>query len=333
LFDPARNKLSFDYPNIRNLTHPYFYQLDDELIRNLISLSLRLNQWFQRNENAERYMFAFPDLYENAFLWVHEVRKSYPEITHKVGSGGYYLKIFANDMDERLKRYLHVIYTQNYTMHVCGIGGKSRTLADCGIEQDGINHFWNESISAIRKARKEFKTVSVHNYFWPLYTLIVWFFGPALYSRYSSDRQSSPKKGGGFMLRTFIQVLGLSLVLLSSFFLIKGVLASSSKDLAALSGTYWGYNPVMMKNLAQQKADTLIGFILLLGSFLCQTIHLLWPLRIGDFKVDPKGVSLGVVSTIVILVGCLVAANFCTKRIAADIANNLQERQNAKADK
>lgn len=88
------------------------------------------------------------------------------------------------------------------------------------------------------------------------------------------------------MLRTFIQVQALLSVLISSFFLIKGMLTLSAKDLAELSKSKWDYNTAVTKNLTQQRSDTIVGFALLLLSFLLQSINLLWPMRIDDFDVS-----------------------------------------------
>ncbi len=109
------------------------------------------------------------------------------------------------------------------------------------------------------------------------------------------------------MFRTYIQVQALSLVLISSYFLIKGMLSISAKDLAELSKTKWGYNKAVTKNLTIQRADTIVGFILLLLSFLLQTINLLWPMRIGDFSISKMGVVIAIIATAIIL---LIAIRF-----------------------
>jgi hypothetical protein len=103
------------------------------------------------------------------------------------------------------------------------------------------------------------------------------------------------------MFRTFVQVQALSLVLLSSYFLIKGKLSLSAKDLARLSKTKWSYNKAVIKNLTTERADTIVGFALLLLSFLLQTINLLWPMRIGDFDVSKTGIVIAIITTAIIL--------------------------------
>lgn len=97
------------------------------------------------------------------------------------------------------------------------------------------------------------------------------------------------------MLRTFIQVVALSITFLASFFLIKGVLVLSKNDLAELSTTKWGYNLDVAKNLCHQRSDTTVGFSLLLVSFLLQLINMLWEIRIKDFAVNKSGVILALI--------------------------------------
>lgn len=61
------------------------------------------------------------------------------------------------------------------------------------------------------------------------------------------------------MIRTFIQVLALSAVLLSSFFLIKGNPTLSVKDITELSATRYDYNLDVVKNLCHHRADAFSG--------------------------------------------------------------------------
>ncbi len=105
------------------------------------------------------------------------------------------------------------------------------------------------------------------------------------------------------MWRTFIQITALCLTLGSAFFLIKGVLFMPTKDIAQISSTYWNYNSNLVKNMTGSRADTIVGFFILLISFLFQMINSLWPMRIGDFEVNKTGVVLGMmVSFLIVLV-------------------------------
>jgi hypothetical protein len=112
------------------------------------------------------------------------------------------------------------------------------------------------------------------------------------------------------MVRTFIQITALSLVLISSFFLLKGVISLSAQDMIKLSQTtYGGTYMRMVKNLTQQKSDTIVGFVLLLASFFLSLINFLWPMRWVDFGVNSNGVILAVLISIVIFLGAYKASN------------------------
>lgn len=97
------------------------------------------------------------------------------------------------------------------------------------------------------------------------------------------------------MLRTFIQITALFVTVIASFFWIRGSLTLSVKDMAALAGTYWNYNLPTLKNLASQKADSLIAALLLLLSFFLQFFNVVWPMRWKDFKIDKRGVLFSLV--------------------------------------
>lgn len=115
------------------------------------------------------------------------------------------------------------------------------------------------------------------------------------------------------MLRTFIQVLAVTTVIMSSFFLIRGTLYLSKKDLAELSSTKLGYNLDVAKNLCCQRSDTIVGFTLLLFSFGLQMGNLLWTMRIKDFGVSKVGVIAALIVSTAILVVALMVSNYLYK--------------------
>lgn len=127
------------------------------------------------------------------------------------------------------------------------------------------------------------------------------------------------------MLRTFIQVQALLLVLISSYFLIKGMLSISAKDLAELSKTKWGYNKAVTKNLTTQRADTIIGFVLLLLSILLQTVNLLWPMRYVDFGVSTIGLIIAVITSAIILLTAIKSSSFLQRLYYKDVMKVLDK--------
>lgn len=127
------------------------------------------------------------------------------------------------------------------------------------------------------------------------------------------------------MLRTFIQVQAILLVLISSYFLIKGMLSISAKDLAELSKTKWGYNKAVTKNLTIQRADTIVGFVLLLLSFLLQTVNLLWPMRYRDFGVSTIGFIVAVITSAIILLTAIKYSGFLQRVYYKDVMKILNK--------
>jgi len=113
------------------------------------------------------------------------------------------------------------------------------------------------------------------------------------------------------MVRTFIQIMALWLVLLSSFFLIRGVISLSVEDIIKLSQMpYGGTHKRMVQNLTRQKYDTIVGFVLLLASFLLSLINLLWPMRYCDLVVNRRGVMIAIAMGVVIFICAYKISDF-----------------------
>jgi len=127
------------------------------------------------------------------------------------------------------------------------------------------------------------------------------------------------------MLRTFIQVTALSTVLLSSIFLIKGMIALSMQDIAELSTTEWDHNLDVAKNLTRQHSDTIVGFVLLLLSFILQSINLLWPISWVDFAVNKKGVIVALIVSILVFFVAKGVSNFLFKNSYKQVENILKK--------
>lgn len=129
------------------------------------------------------------------------------------------------------------------------------------------------------------------------------------------------------MLRTLIQATALTVTLIASFFWIRGSAALSVKDIAALAGTYWGHNPAVLKNLASQKADSLIAAFLLLLSFILQGINMAWPMRFNDFEIDKKGLVLAVIISFFVSVSCYCAAKVLANHFYSKAQILLQQHE------
>jgi len=97
-------------------------------------------------------------------------------------------------------------------------------------------------------------------------------------------------------IQPMFQLLTLLITALSSFFLIRGVIKLSPLEMAKMSGAHLDLNPKIGENFAKQKADTVIGFILLIISLIIQTWIISQPLRF----IDTGG--LGIIQMVFVLV-------------------------------
>ena len=117
------------------------------------------------------------------------------------------------------------------------------------------------------------------------------------------------------MFRTFIQVIALLLTVMSAIFLIRGVIGMTPKDMAELSRMNWEYSLSAARNLAKQKAGTIIGFVLLMSGLVLSLANLLWEMRICDFRVSYKGIILAVLVSIIIFLASYQASNILQQQV------------------
>lgn len=100
------------------------------------------------------------------------------------------------------------------------------------------------------------------------------------------------------MFRTFIQCAAFLQAAMSAVFLIKAGIGMSAKDMAELATMRWDCSSPVLKNLTQQRADTIVGFLLLLSSVVLQSLHWLLPFGIDDLGIDRKGVIIAFAAAI-----------------------------------
>jgi hypothetical protein len=84
--------------------------------------------------------------------------------------------------------------------------------------------------------------------------------------------------------------MGLVFTLEAAFFLAKANVGLSAEHIAELASTKWDYNPDVVRGLAQQRADTWVGFTFLIAAFVMSLWNTLWPMRWVDFAVH-KGAA------------------------------------------
>ena len=69
--------------------------------------------------------------------------------------------------------------------------------------------------------------------------------------------------------------------------MVLGVLTSSSNDIAKLGGLYFGINPHLLRSIAESRADTICGILLVSISFLLQLL-----LYVFENKIHPLFLNL-----------------------------------------
>ncbi len=126
------------------------------------------------------------------------------------------------------------------------------------------------------------------------------------------------------MIRTFVQVFALLMIVESTIFLYKSTLLLKPSDIANLSRTKWDYDTQSAKDLSAQQADTKVGTVLLLLGLIFQFAHLLWPMSWNDFKVNPKGVALAVLLSILIGAGSWIWSGKLRGKTDTEVTRILQ---------
>lgn len=127
------------------------------------------------------------------------------------------------------------------------------------------------------------------------------------------------------MIRTFIQTTAIIMTLCAGVLLVRSTFVLSSKEIAGLSSTYFGYNKSLIKAFSQQQADTKMGVIFLLLSFLFQMINQLWPMRIGDFGVSRSGILFAIIFSALIFVSALKISSILSGRMQTGVLNIVEK--------
>jgi len=112
------------------------------------------------------------------------------------------------------------------------------------------------------------------------------------------------------ILRTFIQFAALVLTVESAFFLARGNLELSANVIARLACTGWGYNVEIVKILASQRADTWVGFVLLLFALVFQMGNAFWRMVIDDYDdANKAGKVWALVFSLIVFAGAYLVSN------------------------
>jgi hypothetical protein len=124
---------------------------------------------------------------------------------------------------------------------------------------------------------------------------------------------------------TLIQLIAACVGIVGSVFFAIGVMRQSVEAMAALSGTYWGWNPNMPPALAAQKADYFFGGGLIVLAFAFQLASFFVPstpaLSESQGLVAPW---LAAVVTLLVFLLLRLAARFLARHFESQIVEWLK---------
>ena len=114
--------------------------------------------------------------------------------------------------------------------------------------------------------------------------------------------------------RSCIRLTCIGLMLLSSIFLIRGKVKISAEDIAKLSMSHYDWDEEVATNLTGEQADTKVGFVLLLISFILQSIDLSRHERWKDLSFDKRALPFSIAILIVVFIVGVFLSNKFQKR-------------------
>ena len=84
--------------------------------------------------------------------------------------------------------------------------------------------------------------------------------------------------------------------------MVRGVLTSSPNDIAKLGGLYFGINPYLLRSIAESRADTICGILLVSISFLLQMSLHVFETKIFPFSLNLRKLNIITCSILALLV-------------------------------
>jgi hypothetical protein len=120
-------------------------------------------------------------------------------------------------------------------------------------------------------------------------------------------------------IKTFLSVQSITLGILGSIYLAKGLLWVKAKDIRNMSQTYFNGNSFLGHSFAKQKTDYLRGIILIIISFSIQYIIVLLneqPINILSFL---SGIICSILVLICFVILCFFAGKYYLKNLNSKI--------------
>lgn len=107
-----------------------------------------------------------------------------------------------------------------------------------------------------------------------------------------------------FLIQPVFQLFTLLITALSSWYLIREVIELTPKEAAHISATH--------RNFAEQKANMVLGFILMMASLFIQALSISQPLR----WIDVDGLTVvHIIVTSILFIFIIYASEVCKKKL------------------
>ena len=136
-------------------------------------------------------------------------------------------------------------------------------------------------------------------------------------------------------LGVLIQLVAACLGVIGSLFFAAGVMRQSVAAMADISGTYWDFNPHMIKNAAAQKADYLFGGGIIVLAFAGQVVSLLVPTTANILGAPCSRLVplVAVGGTIALFIVLRFVSGRLSARYASQISAEIARREKERADR
>ena len=129
-------------------------------------------------------------------------------------------------------------------------------------------------------------------------------------------------------LATFLSILGACVGFASALFFAVGTLRLRTREVADIARTSWDFNEHLADSIASQRAEYVVGAILLLLSFAAQLASNLVPSSIMLALLQSRGQALGAVVALMFLLGICawVLTNVLAKSTQRAVRELLEQR-------
>ena len=121
------------------------------------------------------------------------------------------------------------------------------------------------------------------------------------------------------MVKAYFQIFSILTTLISSLFLLKGIIGIAPKDIAIFSSINNGHNLELIHAFSRQSAYIKIGFALLLLAFLLQLLQTYFPISIFSQLKNWRLIVYAISSALVVSICAYFIADIMAIKIAKEV--------------